>query len=364
VVTSSVSNSRIHLRISYKTLFQLGLLLLFLWVLAEFDSYGEEAVRNGVLPRSATYFQMLMQMDQSPIITLAAGPVSPGQKLGKLVKVAAKYDVTRIGARGIGGGINFYSLEKEQVLGREMAKEMESQVRLLNDPVITEYVNRIGQQLVRHSDARVPFTIKVVDNDEINAFALPGGFFYVNTGLILAAENEAELAGVMAHEIAHVAARHATRNATKSQIWNLISLPMVFVGGPAGMIVRQVAGVAVPMTFLKFSRDAEREADLLGMEYEYAAGYDPAALVNFFEKLDAQKKKQNFIAKAFSTHPMNHDRVKQAQKEIETILPARDEYVVTTSEFDEIKVRVAQMIARKPVLPEYSGNKPILRRPE
>ena len=364
-MTSSVSNSRIHLRVSYKTLFQLGLLLLFLWVLAEFDSYGAEvAARNGILPRSASYFRMLMQMDQTPMITLAGGPVSPSQKLGKLVKVAGKYDVTRIGARGIGGGINFYSLEKEQVLGQEMAREMESQVRLLTDPVITEYVNRLGQQLVRHSDARVPFTIKVVDSDEVNAFALPGGFFYVNTGLILAAENEAELAGVMAHEIAHVAARHATRNATKSQIWNLISLPMVFVGGPAGMVLRQVAGVAVPMTFLKFSRDAEREADLLGMEYEYAAGYDPAALVNFFEKLDAQKKKPNFMAKAFATHPMNHDRVKRAQKEIETMLPDRDEYVVTTSEFDEIKARVAQMIARKPVLPEYSGNKPILRRPE
>src|SRR5205823_6685019 len=261
--------------------------------------------------------------------------------------------------RGMG---NWYSIEGEIRMGKQYAQQVEASVKLVQDPVVTEYVNRIGQNLVRNSDAQVPFTIKVVDSDELNAFALPGGFFYVNTGLILAAENEGELAGVMAHEIAHVAARHATRNATKSQIWNLISLPMVFVGGPAGMVLRQVAGVAVPMTFLKFSRDAEREADLLGMEYEYAAGYDPAALVNFFEKLDAQKKKPNFMAKAFATHPMNHDRVKRAQKEIETMLPDRDEYVVTTSEFDEIKARVAQMIARKPVLPEYSGNKPILRR--
>ena len=272
-----------------------------------------------------------------------------------------------IGGERIGGLKTFDSFNpahKEQLLGKQMAKEIENQSRLITDPVITEYVNRIGQQLVRHSDARVPFTIKVVDSDEINAFALPGGYFYVNSGLILAAENEAELAGVMAHEIAHVAARHATKNATKSQIWNLVSLPMIFVGGPAGMILRQVAGVAVPMTFLKFSRDAEKEADLLGLEYQYAAGYDPAALVNFFEKLEVKDKKHGFIAKAFATHPMNHDRIKRAQQEIETMLPPRDEYVVSTSEFDEVKARLAQFLARKPVVIEPGGNKPILRRPE
>lgn len=356
----SFLSRRYSFRLSYKTVFQLLVILLLLWALGELRSYGEESAAK-VLPHNAGYFKALLQMESSPVVTLA----SPAPHVtGKLAKIAARYDVTRIGARGIGGGVNFYSLEKEQLLGKQMAREIESQSRIITDPVVTEYVNRIGQQLVRHSDARVPFTIKVVDSDEINAFALPGGYFYVNTGLILAAENEAELAGVMAHEIAHVAARHATKNATKSQIWNLVSLPMVFVGGPAGMIVRQVAGIAVPMTFLKFSRDAEKEADLLGLEYQYAAGYDPAALVNFFEKLEVKDKKHGFIAKAFATHPMNHDRIKRAQQEIETMLPPRDEYVVSTSEFDEVKARLAQSLARKPVIIEPAGNKPVLRRPD
>ena len=176
------------------------------------------------------------------------------------VRLSGKYDVNRIGMRGIGAGMNFYSIEKEQMLGRQLAAEVEHQVRLLNDPVVNEYVNRLGQKLVRNSDAQVPFTIKVVDDDEINAFALPGGFFYVNTGLIQAADNEAELAGVMAHEIAHVAARHATKTATKRDIWDFASIPLIFVGGPVGLAVRQVSQIAVPMSFLKFSRDAEREA--------------------------------------------------------------------------------------------------------
>ena len=203
--------------------------------------------------------------------------------------------------------------------------EVEQQARLVTDPVITEYINRIGQNLVRNSDARVPFTIKVLDNDEVNAFALPGGFFYVDSGLILAADNEAELAGVMAHEIAHVAARHATKNMTRAQIWNMASVPLIFIGGPVAYAISEVAGLAVPLGFLKFSRDAEREADLLGLEYDYAAGYDPEAFVEFFEKLKVdEKKKQSFVAKAFATHPMNADRIKAAQDEIRKYLPDRE----------------------------------------
>lgn len=326
--------------------------------------YGQQSLASRILPHTHSYFSALLQMDSAPSVTVAdPGPsLEKTAKPGKLAKLGGKYDVTRIGERGIGKGVNFYSIEKEQQLGQQFAKELESQSRVLTDPVVTEYVNRLGQQLVRHSDAQVPFVIKVLDSDEINAFALPGGYFYVNSGLILAADNEAELAGVMAHEIAHVAARHATKNATKSQIWNLVSLPMIFVGGPAGMIVRQVASLAVPMTFLKFSRDAEREADLLGLEYQYAAGYDPSALVDFFEKLEARHKKQNFIGKAFATHPMNEDRIRRAQKEIASMLPERDQYIITTSEFNEVKGRLASMIARKPVLPELIGDKPVLRR--
>ena len=292
-------------------------------------------------------------------------------------RVEPKYDVTKIGMRGIGHGMNFYSVDREIAMGRELAGEVEGSGRVLNDPVVTEFVNRVGQNIVRNSDAQVPFTIKVLDNEEVNAFALPGGFFYVNSGLILAADNEAELAGVMAHEIAHVAARHATKNATKAEIFNLATIPLIFLGGPAGLAARQAAGFLVPMSLLKFSRNAEREADLLGMEYMYAAGYDPGAFLEFFEKLEAKtKEKRFFLAKAFATHPMTEDRVRDAQKTIDRYLPERGEYVLTTSEFEQVRARLAALNARKlidagaggkPQLRKRSGaggNGPVLRQPE
>jgi Peptidase family M48 len=254
-----------------------------------------------------------------------------------------KYNVNLIGQRNVGAGLDFYSLDREMALGRSLANEVESSAKLVTDPIVTEYVNRIGQNLVRNSDARVPFTIKVLDNEEVNAFALPGGFFYVDSGLILAADNEAELAGVMAHEIAHVAARHATKNMTRAQIWNFATVPLIFVGGPVAYAVAEVAGLAVPLGFLKFSRDAEREADLLGLEYDWASGYDPQGFVDFFEKLNVEKKKPNFVAKAFTTHPMNVERIKDAQDEIRKYLPDRPEYVVDTSEFESVKARLMML---------------------
>jgi beta-barrel assembly-enhancing protease len=250
----------------------------------------------------------------------------------------------------VGKGLDFYSLDREIALGHQLSQEIESRIRLVKDPVITEYVNRLGQRLVRNSDAKVPFTIKVIDDDEINAFALPGGFFYVNTGLILAADNEAGLAGVMAHEIAHVAARHATKNETKSNIINLASIPLIFFGGPAAMFLRQAVDLAVPMSFLKFSRDAEREADMLGIQYDYVSGYDPEEFVKLFEKLQTtEKKKKSLMAKAFATHPMTGDRIKRAQKEIQEYLPDRDDYVVDTSEFHEVQARVAELTDRRKI---------------
>jgi predicted Zn-dependent protease len=257
--------------------------------------------------------------------------------------LAPKYNVSLIGQRNVGSGLDFYSLEREMALGKQLSQEVESSAKLVTDPVITEYINRIGQNLVRNSDARVPFTIKVLDNDEVNAFALPGGFFYVDSGLILAADNEAELAGVMAHEIAHVAARHATKNMTRAQIWNFASVPLIFVGGPVAYAVAEAAGLIVPLGFLKFSRDSEREADLLGLEYDYASGYDPEAFVEFFEKLNVEKKKPNLVAKAFATHPMNVERIKDAQDEIRKYLPDRPEYVVDTSEFESVKARLMML---------------------
>ena len=278
-------------------------------------------------------------------------------------EVEKKYDVGLIGERGIGKGLNFYSIEKEQMLGRELAEQIERHAKMFTDPVINEYVNRVGQNLVRNSDAEVPFTIRIIDSEEINAFALPGGFFYIHTGLLMAAESEAELAGVMAHEIAHVAARHATKNATKSELFNLLSVPLIFVGGPVGYAVQQAAGIAVPMSFLKFSRNAEREADLLGIEYQYATGYDPQAFVQFFEKLQAKKKeKRNFLARAFDSHPMNEDRIKRSQQAIEKYLPAQEQYIVTTSDFEEMKARLAELSAGTRLSDLAQGTKPTLRK--
>ena len=271
-------------------------------------------------------------------------------------------DVENIGNRNINkGSINFISLEKEIAMGRQMAAEIERQVKLVEDPTISEYVNRVGQNLVRNSDAKVPFTIKVVDSDEINAFALPGGFFYVNSGLILAADDESELAAVMAHEIAHVSARHGTENASKAQLVNIASIPLIFMGGVAGFGIRQAAGFLIPMQFLQFSRKAEGEADYLGVQYLYKTGYDPGAAVSFFEKLQAKETaRPGSVSKMFSTHPPTGDRIESTKKNIEAVLPDREEYVVTTSEFNKIRTLLAQVENRKPS--EEEANKPSLKR--
>jgi predicted Zn-dependent protease len=277
----------------------------------------------------------------------------------------SKADVNAIGNRNIGkrGLGDWYSLDSEIRMGKEYAQQVEASSKLIQDPVITEYVNRIGQNLVRNSDAQVPFTIKVVDSDEVNAFALPGGFFYVNSGLILAADEEAELAGVMAHEIAHVAARHATRQMTRAQWANIGTIPLIFVGGGIGYAIRSAAGLALPMTFLSFSRGFESEADYLGLQYMYKSGYDPNAFVQFFEKLQArEKKKPGTLAKAFSTHPPTPDRISHSQEEISKILPARPQYVITTSEFDEVKARLASIENRRKVVDDKAANRPSLRR--
>ncbi len=283
----------------------------------------------------------------------------------KLSHDGGKNDIDAIGNRKIGGkGLgNWYSLEKEIRMGKEYAQQIESSVKLVQDPVVNEYINRIGQTLVRNSDARVPFTIKVVDSDEINAFALPGGFFYVNSGLVLAADEEAELAGVMAHEIAHVAARHATRQMTRAQIANFASIPLIFVGGGIGYAVRSVAGLALPMTFLTFSRGFESEADELGLQYMYKAGYDPQAFISFFEKIQAkEKKKPGTLSKAFATHPQTPDRIEKSQREIAHVLPAREQYIVSTSEFDDVKARLAAIENRRKMTDQKDTSGPTLRR--
>src|SRR5215475_3734717 len=271
-------------------------------------------------------------------------------------------DVDNIGSRNINkGSINFISIDKEIAMGRQLAAEVERQVKLIDDPAINEYVNRVGQNLVRNSDAKVPFTIKVVESDEINAFALPGGFFYVNSGLILAADDESELAGVMAHEIAHVAARHGTEQYSKAELVNFASIPLIFMGGVGGFALRQAAGFLIPMQFLQFSRKDEAEADYLGLQYMYKAGYDPTATVSFFEKLQAKESaKPGSVSKMFSTHPPTGDRIEKDKKNIELVLPDKEQYVVTTSEFNQVKALLTQLENRRPSPEE--ANKPSLKR--
>ena len=302
------------------------------------------------------------QTDQDQAKDQAKDQDGKHKKERKYPHDGGKDDVSAIGNRHV-GGLDWYSTETDIKIGKTYAQQIEQSMKFITDPVITEYVNRIGQNLVRNSDAKVPFTIKVVDSDEINAMALPGGFFYVNSGLIMAADNEAELAGVMAHEIAHVALRHGTRGQTRADIANIMSIPLIFVGGGIGYAARQVAGIGLPMTFLKFSRGFEAEADFFGVQYMYKAGYDPNQFVNFFEKIQAQeKKKPGSLAKAFATHPQTPDRIEKTQEEIATILPPRNEYVENTSEFNDVKARLAAIENRHKVQDDNNPNKPTLRR--
>jgi predicted Zn-dependent protease len=277
-----------------------------------------------------------------------------------------KKDVDKIGERKVGGGLNLYSLEREVALGKQLAQMVEQSARMVEDPVVLEYVDRVAQNLVRNSDARVPFTVKVVDSEELNAFALPGGFFFINSGLILAADEEAEMAGVMAHEIAHVTARHGTKNASKAQIaqWAMLPLLIFGPGGWAGYGIYQGLSFGLPLAFLKFSRGAEREADFLGIQYMYKAGYDPTSFISFFEKIkELERKRPGSVPKIFSSHPPTEDRVKNAQQEIAEILPAREEYVVTSSEFDRIKQRLARVMAGRS-MEEEDSDRPTLRKRE
>jgi predicted Zn-dependent protease len=290
--------------------------------------------------------------------------VEPGsEKIN--VKPGSIEDVNAVGNREIGGrGIgNWYSVDTEIKLGRMYAQEIEKSTKFITDPVVLEYVNRVGQNIVKNSDCKVPFTIKIIDSDEINAMALPGGFFYVNSGLILNADEEAELAGVMAHETAHVCAHHAVREMTRLNYAQLGTIPLIFIGGWTGYGAYEAAQIAVPVTFMKFSREFEAQADYLGVQYMYRAGYDPQAFISFFEKIQAlEKRKPGTVAKVFADHPQTPDRILHSQEEIARILPARDEYTVTTSEFDDIKARLARIENKRRLTDSKDKNKPSLRK--
>jgi predicted Zn-dependent protease len=260
-------------------------------------------------------------------------------------KQSKKNDPSEIGNRKVDGGPNFYSIEKELALGRQLALEVERQAKLFEDPIVTEYVNRVGQNLARHSDVTFPVTVKIIESDQLNAFTLPGGHVFIDTGLIRLTETEAELAAAIAHELAHVAARHATRQATQNTLANIATIPLVLLGGPAGLLARNAANIAMPLGFLKFSRVFETEADKLGLQYMYEAGYDPSASVDIFERLEAmEKKKPGTIAQLFNTHPMTSDRIQKTQKNIQQMLPFRDQYVVNTSDYEDVRHRLVEVL--------------------
>ena len=322
--------------------------------------YGQSGSEVGFMKRPVEQF---LAGILATLLTFSPALAAPQEK-EKEQKKDSKSDVDQIGNRNVGKGVNFYSLEKEIAIGKQLAQEVERSAKLVDDPVVVEFVNRVGQNLVRNSDAKVPFTIKVIDSDEINAFALPGGFFYVNSGLVLRADEESELAGVMAHEIAHVTARHGTKNATKGELTQLAMIPLILLGpgGWAGYGIYQGLNFFIPLGYLKFSRDAEREADFLGLQYMYKAGYDPNAYVTFFEKVQAEERRRpGSIPKVFSTHPPTPERIQNTQKEIATILPVREQYIVTTSEFDLVKARLRALQSTRKAQ-DKEGDKPTLRK--
>lgn len=319
-------------------------LALSLWLTAIAASAAGMPQEPAKAPKQTAPQTTATQTPDNPAAKPAPRPVVL-RNVGKAL--STDEDPAMIGKRKVGGGFFAWlggSQSKEVAIGRQLAAEVEKQSKMIDDPVITEYINRVGQNIVLHSDAKVPFTIKVIDSDEVNAFALPGGFFYVNKGLILAADNESELAGVMAHEIAHVAARHAIRNQGKMTLLDYgLYAGIILTGGIGGAVLQNTAGLAEGLAFTKFSRDSESEADRLGAQYAYAAGYDPHGMATMFEKLEAQsKKKPGFFAKAFATHPQPPDR-RDASLSLVARFPEREEYVVSTSEFQRVKNRLLRL---------------------
>jgi len=298
---------------------------------------------------------------------------SPTPTPAKKEHLDAKEDPSQIGKRNINKGTDKFfgwlggSQEKEMQIGRQLSLEVEQQSKLIDDPMVTEYINRVGQNIVLHSDAKVPFTIKVIDSDEVNAFALPGGFFYVNRGLILAADNEAELAGVMAHEIAHVAARHAMENQGKGTALQYGMLAgIIFGGGIASGILQNTAGLTQALAFFKFSRGAEEEADKLGVQYLYASGYDPTGMSTMFEKLASQnKKKPGTLAKLFASHPQSLER-RDESLQLVAQFPEKEEYIISTSEFQRVKAHLMKLTnAKAAVVTDYDevdDSKPTLKK--
>jgi predicted Zn-dependent protease len=257
-----------------------------------------------------------------------------------------KKDPTEIGDRNVSKGLNFYTLDQEMALGKQLSLEVEKQARIVDDPIVSEYINRLGQNLARNSDVTFPVTFKLIESDEINAFTLPGGYIFINAGLLELSGNEAELASAIAHEIGHAAARHATRQASRDRLVSIGTLPLAMLGGPAaGLAMR----AAVPMAFMRFSREFETEADLLGLQYLWKSGYDPTASIDLFEALESTEKREpGSVSRLFRAHPLTPDRIEKTQKNIDKLLPARAEYVINTSEYEDIRTRLEEISKKTP----------------
>jgi predicted Zn-dependent protease len=250
-------------------------------------------------------------------------------------------DIDNIGNRDINKGSPLMtpSLESEIALGRASARELEQGVTLIQDPDVTSYIDRVGQNIVRNSDAKVPFTIRVIDSDSISAIGLPGGFLYVHKGLIVASDNEAELASVMAHEIAHVAARHAVEQHGRASLLPITSTPHITTG-IQGMIIQQAASIGVPLTFLAFARAMEEEADFLGLQYLYKAGYDPQSMVTFLQKLEAREPAKKSVSGLHLAMPLTANRIRETQQNIARVLPPRAQAFITSGDFLAVKARL------------------------
>jgi predicted Zn-dependent protease len=275
-----------------------------------------------------------------------------------------KKDVDEIGNRKVAHK-SIISEEKEIAIGKQYSAEVERSAKLLNDPVINEYVNRVAQNVARNSDLKVPLTVKVIDDPSINSFALPGGFLYVNTGLLMAADEEDQIAGVFGHEIAHVAARHWASQVTKMTLAQYAMIPLIFVpmSYPVYMGVMEAYMNGVPLAFLKFSRGYEAEADYLGIQYMYKAGYDPNSYVAFFGKvMEEERRMPGSMPSVFMDHPPTGDRIIKCEEEIKEILPKREQYLVSTSEFDDVKGRLQQVISNRKKLKAGETGGPTLRK--
>jgi beta-barrel assembly-enhancing protease len=328
--------------------------------IAIFPSVATAQMKEGAKPDATA------KKSSDKVAKAAATPAGPKP-------LSEKENPALIGKRKINSGSDKFfgwlggSQEKEIMIGRQLAAEIEQQAKMVDDPIVTEYVNRVGQNVVLHSDAKVPFTIKVIDSDEVNAFALPGGFFFVNKGLILAADNEAELAGVMAHEIAHVAARHAMENQGKGTLINYGALAGIIFGGPiVSTVLQNGGGILAGLAGLKFTRGAETEADTLGVQYLYAAGYDPLAMATMFEKLASKnQKKPGSIQKLFSSHPQSLDR-RDYSLALVARFPEKEEYVISTSEFQRVKAHLLKLTnARSGIVADFDeedSGKPTLKK--